>query len=287
MDLIHHLARAEDKMQHRLVQKGFSGLQIIVVEGKQTVFGVAPASTAISRGRFNYWKRSFIEFTSGLKEDWYTVPRTDHRVEELRRITSRDIGSRPGFFLFNSAGRILLSSGARHLALDKYAIGFPWFENNENPLAVQHLLEPLTMEDAVKSCRLVSLLMLHQSNDESKNVSSLCAVLDCYKSSVTALGGQFKVPPGDASFYYTTDRVVGLTSLLKIARAGGRPILLSEVRDALATVPDGGGVLINLWMPRQDKDATYAVALIPDKSAKILSSPHFFAHPSLPWMHTP
>ncbi len=285
MNLIHLLARAEDTMQYRLVEKGFSGLQIIVVEGKKTSSGTT-TSTAISKRPFNYRKRSFVDFVSGLKENWYMIPRTDHRAEVLRGIMTCDVGPRPGLFIFDSSGRILLSSGARHLALDTCAIGFPWFENNENPLVVQHLLEPLTMENAAKRSRLVSLLILHQSN-VSKHVSSLCAVLDIYKSSVTSLGGQFKVPPGDASFYYTTDRAVGLTSLLKVARAGGRPMLLSDVRVALAAMPDGGGVLVNLWTPGEDKDATYAMALIPNKSTKVLSSPHFFAHPSLPWMPTP
>ncbi len=285
MNLIHLLARAEDNMQHRLVEKGFSGLQVIVVEGKKTFSGTT-TSTATSGSPFNYRKRSFAEFVTGLKEDWYTVPRTDHRAEALRGIMTCDVGPRQGLFIFDSTGRILLSSGARHLALDTCAIGFPWFENSENPLVVQHLLEPWTMENAVKSSRLVSLLILHQSN-ASKHVSSLCALLDIYKSSVTSLGGQFKVPPGDASFYYTADRAVGLTSLLKVARVGSRPMLLSEVREALAAMPDGGGVLINLWTPGEDKDTTYAVALIPNKSTKILSSPHFFAHPSLPWMPTP
>ncbi len=282
MNLINLLASVEDKMQHRLVGKGFSGLQIIVVEGKKTFSG----TTTASESPFHNKKRSFADFVSGLKEDWYTVPRTDHRAEALREIMTCNVGPRPGLFIFDPTGRVLLSSGARHLALDTCAIGFPWFENSGNPLVVHHLLEPLTMEHAVKNSRLVSLLILCPSN-ASKHVSSLCAVLDEYKASVISLGGQFKVPPGDASFFYTTDHSVGLTSLLKVARGGGRPMLLGEVRDAVAAVPDGGGVLVNLWTPGDGKDSTYAVAEIPNRSTKILSSPHFFAHPSLPWMPTP
>ncbi len=282
-NLINLLACAEDKMQHRSIEKGFSGLQIIVVEGKKTSSG---DTATTSGGPFYNRKRSFADFVSGLKEDWYTVPRTDHRAEALRGIMTCNVGPRPGLFIFDSTGRVLLSSGARHLALDSCAIGFPWFENSESPLVVRHLLEPLTIENAVKSSRLVSLLILRHS-DVSKHVSSLCAVLDMYKTCVNSLGGQFKVPPGDAAFYYTTDRVVGITSLLKVARGCDGSLLLDEVREALTAAPDGGGVLVNFWKSRGGKDVTYAVAVIPNHSAEILSSPHFFVHPSLPWMPTP
>lgn len=270
MSMATMLLRAEDAMQQRLKEAGYR-LQVVVVEHQ--------ATNTVRNGKSN-----FRELVEGLRgHHWKAVAADDERGQALLRTALADRAkpgpAPPSLALLDGRCRVLLESGAHHLAVDRQAIGFPWVGSlvGKRRKTLQHLVAPTMVLRAIQSARLVTLLICRPIPDSALSVSDMWALLDSYGAAARDAVEQYSIPAGDAAFFYSMEQSTGLSSLLRVAKMGGPPFMVEEVRSVLSSSP---ACLLVMWKDGSGK-ISYSLAGVDGPDNPILCSHFFASHPSL------